>query len=213
MHGITNPYDIHAAVLVSLRKHKTYRNFKKSDTYSDKSDLGKESGANMFRDSRVDPHRGYPYGGGGGGDGGGGRAEGCLDSSASRLTLPSLALDVRSPYRPIGVDGGVLGHANGQSFLQDQGNYSQPKSEQNNGGDGGENCATTNQPPPVSRQHSFHATRSTTPFRFSEHCTNVLNGIELSLINVQLPTNTEGAIPQLWDIKQRLNEVRLFINI
>ena len=32
-------------------------------------------------------------------------------------------------------------------------------------------------------------------------------GVRLSLVNVVLPTNTEGTIPQLWDVKQRLNEV------
>jgi len=31
--------------------------------------------------------------------------------------------------------------------------------------------------------------------------------VKLSLINVVLPTNTEGTIPQLWDVKQRMNEV------
>ena len=31
--------------------------------------------------------------------------------------------------------------------------------------------------------------------------------VRLSLVNVVLPTNTEGTIPQLWDVKQRMNEV------
>ena len=31
--------------------------------------------------------------------------------------------------------------------------------------------------------------------------------VRLSLVNVTLPTNTEGTIPQLWDVKQRMNEV------
>lgn len=31
--------------------------------------------------------------------------------------------------------------------------------------------------------------------------------VRLSLVNVELPTNTEGTIPQLWDVKQRMNEV------
>jgi len=31
--------------------------------------------------------------------------------------------------------------------------------------------------------------------------------VKLSLVNVALPTNTEGTIPQLWDVKQRANEV------
>ena len=31
--------------------------------------------------------------------------------------------------------------------------------------------------------------------------------VRLSLVNVMLPTNTEGTIPQLWDVKQRMNEV------
>ena len=31
--------------------------------------------------------------------------------------------------------------------------------------------------------------------------------VKLSLVNVALPTNTEGTIPQLWDVKQRMNEV------
>jgi len=31
--------------------------------------------------------------------------------------------------------------------------------------------------------------------------------VRLSLVNVTLPTNTEGTIPQMWDVKQRMNEV------
>jgi len=31
--------------------------------------------------------------------------------------------------------------------------------------------------------------------------------VRLSLVSVMLPTNTEGSIPQLWDVKQRMNEV------
>lgn len=42
--------------------------------------------------------------------------------------------------------------------------------------------------------------------------------VRLSLVNVMLPTNTEGTIPQLWDVKQRMNEVlstycRYFSNV
>jgi len=41
------------------------------------------------------------------------------------------------------------------------------------------------------------------------HQRGVSVDVKLSLVNVALPTNTEGTIPQLWDVKQRMNEVRL----
>lgn len=39
---------------------------------------------------------------------------------------------------------------------------------------------------------------------------DVTADVKLSLVDVTLPTNTEGAIPRLWDMKQRMNEVSSF---
>lgn len=35
----------------------------------------------------------------------------------------------------------------------------------------------------------------------------VTSKVKLSLVNVALPVNTEGAVPQLWEVRQRMNEV------